>query len=123
MRNQMNKKYIHVSRGKYTSQCHNTQAKQNVNVQCATNSLEGSDATSTKTDGVSSGKRWECNVATVWGQMCTGGGNTSLRSNLKLSLKEMALREECNDGENKQICLTGQNEDYKQICLTGQNED
>ena len=32
--------------------------------------------TSSKVASLSGSKRWECNVAAVWGQMATGGGHT-----------------------------------------------
>ena len=50
-----------------------------LSAKCCHCRLEIAFSTSTKIDGVSSGKRWECNVATVWGQMCNGGGHTRLQ--------------------------------------------
>ena len=46
---------------------------------CSHCRLEIAFPTSTKIAGVGSGKRWECNVAAVWGQMCSGGGPAHLK--------------------------------------------
>lgn len=41
-------------------------------------------ATSKKVKGPKGVSRWECNLAAVWGQMCTGGGHTSLSNTMSV---------------------------------------
>lgn len=41
-------------------------------------------STSHKVSGIGNGKRWESNVAAVWGQMATGGGHTRLKEVMSL---------------------------------------
>lgn len=38
--------------------------------------------TSQKIKGPNGYLRWECNLAAVWGQMCTGGGHTKLQGSM-----------------------------------------
>lgn len=38
--------------------------------------------TSSKVSGQGGAKRWECNLAAVWGQMSTGGGFATLRESM-----------------------------------------
>ena len=38
--------------------------------------------TSTKVRGPTGNKRWECNIAAVWGQMATGGGHKKLKETM-----------------------------------------
>ena len=40
--------------------------------------------TSSKVSGLSGGKRWECNMAAVWGQMSIGGGHSSLEESMSV---------------------------------------
>ena len=40
--------------------------------------MDISFSTSRKIDGIGSGKRWQSNVAAVWGQMAAGGGHARL---------------------------------------------
>ena len=40
--------------------------------------------TSPKVTGVGKGQRWECNMAAVWGQMSTGGGNACLTETMSV---------------------------------------
>lgn len=40
--------------------------------------------TSEKVQGPRGYKRWECNLAAVWGQMCTGGGYTPLQQTMAI---------------------------------------
>lgn len=46
---------------------------------CSHCRLEIGFPTSTKISRVGGGKRCECNVAAVWGQMCSGGGHAHLK--------------------------------------------
>ena len=50
-----------------------------LSAKCSSCRMEIAFSTSQKFEGVGSGKRWECNVAAVWGQMSTGGGHAHLR--------------------------------------------
>ena len=51
---------------------------------CSHCRLEIAFPTSTKISGVGSGKRWEYNVAAVWGQMCSGGGHAHLKETVSV---------------------------------------
>ena len=39
-------------------------------------------STSSRVQGMSGGHYWECNLAAVWGQMATGGGNAPLKESM-----------------------------------------
>ena len=50
-----------------------------LSARCGSCQTEIAFSTSRKIDGIGSGKRWDSNVAAVWGQMATGGGHAHLR--------------------------------------------
>ena len=49
-----------------------------LSAKCSGCRMEMAFPTSSKVASVSEAKRWECNMAAVWGQMVTGGGHTPL---------------------------------------------
>ena len=49
-----------------------------LSAKCSGCRMEVAFSTSSKVSGLSGGKRWECNLAAVWGQMSTGGGHVPL---------------------------------------------
>ena len=49
-----------------------------LSARCSSCRTEIAFSTSHKINGIGSGKRWESNVAAVWGQMATGGGHAHL---------------------------------------------
>jgi len=53
-----------------------------LSAKCSSCRMEIAFSTSQKVEGVGSGKRWECNVAAVWGQMSTGGGHAHLKETM-----------------------------------------
>ena len=55
-----------------------------LSAKCSSCRMEIAFSTSHKVEGVGSGKRWESNVAAVWGQMSTGGGHAHLKETMSV---------------------------------------
>ena len=51
---------------------------------CSSCNCEIEFPTSHRVDGIGKGRRWESNVAAVWGQMVTGGGHARLKETMSL---------------------------------------